>query len=79
MKSNGDCEKFELSIHSFQKLFEGFAHYFSYPLELLQEARESQQKVVVYSQYFSMLDIIEHYLREEGIGFASLLCELSSH
>lgn len=41
-------------------------------VELLQEARESQQKVVVYSQYLGMLDIIENYLKSEGIGFASL-------
>lgn len=41
-------------------------------IELLQEARESQQKVVVYSQYLGMLDIIENYLKDHGIGFASL-------
>lgn len=41
-------------------------------LELLREARESGQKVVVYSQYLGMLDIIENYLKEESIGFASL-------
>lgn len=41
-------------------------------LELLSEARASQQKVVVYSQYLGMLDIIENYLKKEGIGFASL-------
>jgi superfamily II DNA or RNA helicase len=41
-------------------------------VELLQEARESQQKVVVYSQYLGMLDIIENYLKAEGIGYASL-------
>ena len=41
-------------------------------VELLQEARESQQKVVVYSQYLGMLDIIEKYLKSEGIGYASL-------
>lgn len=41
-------------------------------LELLQEARESQQKVVVYSQYLGMLDIIESHLKEHNIGFASL-------
>lgn len=53
--------------------------YQSYPsgkwelfLELLQEARESQQKVVVFSQYLGMLDIIEKYLSEQKIGFASL-------
>lgn len=41
-------------------------------IELLQEARESEQKVVVYSQYLGMLDIIETYLKEQGIGFASI-------
>lgn len=41
-------------------------------LELLDEARESQQKVVVFSHYLSMLDIIEDYLKEHGIGFASI-------
>ncbi len=41
-------------------------------IELLNEARESQQKIVVFSQYLSMLDIIERYLREKNIGFASI-------
>ncbi len=41
-------------------------------LELLREARESQQKVVVFSQYLAMLDIIENYLTEQQVGFASL-------
>jgi len=41
-------------------------------LELLEEARESRQKVVVFSHYLSMLDIIEDYLKEHGIGFASI-------
>ena len=40
--------------------------------ELLREARESQQKVVIFSQYLTMLDIIESYLQDQGIGFASL-------
>ncbi|MBS0272690.1 MAG: DEAD/DEAH box helicase [Proteobacteria bacterium] len=41
-------------------------------VELLREARESQQKVVIFSQYLGMLDIIEDYLREQQIGFAAL-------
>lgn len=41
-------------------------------LELLNEARESQQKVVIFSQYLHMMDIIEEYLEETGIGFASI-------
>lgn len=41
-------------------------------IELLNEARESQQKVVVYSQYLNMLDIMQNYLTEAGIDFASI-------
>lgn len=41
-------------------------------IELLSEALESGQKVVVFSQYLAMLDIMELYLQEKGIGFASL-------
>lgn len=41
-------------------------------VELLMEARESQQKVVVFSQYLGMLDIIEAYLAESDIGFAAV-------
>lgn len=41
-------------------------------LELLKEARDSKQKVVVYSQYLGMLDIIESYLEEEKIGYAAI-------
>lgn len=40
--------------------------------ELLQEARDSGQKVVVFSQYLEMLNIIESYLKKLGVGFASL-------
>lgn len=41
-------------------------------IELLNEARESQQKVVIFSQYLNMLDIIQYHLTENGIGFASI-------
>ncbi|MBA3958404.1 MAG: DEAD/DEAH box helicase [Parachlamydiaceae bacterium] len=41
-------------------------------LELLNEARESQQKVVIFSQYLHMLDIIEEHLNEHEIGFATI-------
>lgn len=41
-------------------------------VELLAEARESDQKVVVFSQFLKMLDIIEAYLTKEGIGFAGI-------
>ncbi len=41
-------------------------------VELLSQARESQQKVVIFSHYLSMLDIIEAYLKDQGIGFATI-------
>lgn len=41
-------------------------------VELLNEARESEQKVVVFSQYLGMIDIIEAHLNESGIGYASI-------
>lgn len=40
--------------------------------ELLHEALGSEQKVVVFSHYLGMLDIIESYLLENGIGFSGL-------
>ena len=40
--------------------------------ELLREARESHQKVVVFSQYLGMLDIFEDYLTSQDIGFATI-------
>lgn len=41
-------------------------------VELLAEARDSGQKVVVFSQYLEMLAIIESYLKKKGIGFATI-------
>lgn len=41
-------------------------------VELLYEARDSGQKVVVFSQYLNMLAIIESYLKKKGIGYASI-------
>lgn len=40
--------------------------------ELLSEARESGQKVVVFSQYLSMLDIIEDHLSKNNVGYAQI-------
>lgn len=41
-------------------------------VELLDEVRESGQKLVVFSQYLGMLDIIEKHLKAKNIGFASV-------
>ncbi len=39
---------------------------------LLPQCLESGHKVVVFSQFTSMLDLIEHWLRDEKIGFVGL-------
>jgi superfamily II DNA or RNA helicase len=41
-------------------------------VELLQETRASGQKLVVFSQYLGMLDIIESYLQSEKIGYSTI-------
>lgn len=41
-------------------------------LELLKEARESGQKVVVFTQFLAMLDIMEAYLKEHHISYATI-------
>ncbi len=41
-------------------------------VELLEEAQESGLKVVVFSQYLSMLDIMAKYLDSKGIGYAQV-------
>jgi SNF2 family DNA or RNA helicase len=41
-------------------------------IELLSESLDSGQKVVVYSQYLKMLDIMESYLTERKVEFAKL-------
>lgn len=41
-------------------------------VELLQEARDSGQKVVVFSQYLNMLGLIEEHLIQNNIGYATI-------
>lgn len=41
-------------------------------IELLHEVRDSGQKLVVFSQYLDMLDMIETYLKEHNIGYAGI-------
>ncbi len=40
--------------------------------ELMEEALEGEAKVVVFSQYLEMLDLIEDWLRGKGVGFSGL-------
>ncbi len=41
-------------------------------VELIEEARQSKQKIVVFSQYLGMLDIMEDYLKENNIKYATI-------
>jgi superfamily II DNA or RNA helicase len=60
---------FQKDVENYQNYASGKWNLFK---ELLNEALDSEQKVVVFSQYLSMLDIMERYLSERGIGFASV-------
>ncbi|MBW1699838.1 MAG: DEAD/DEAH box helicase [Deltaproteobacteria bacterium] len=41
-------------------------------IELLSESLESGQKIVVFSQYLGMIEIMKQYLTEKGVGWVSL-------
>ena len=41
-------------------------------VELLEETRGSGQKLVVFTQYLNMMTIIETYLKEQNIGYATI-------
>jgi len=41
-------------------------------VELLEETRGSGQKLVVFSQYLDMMTIMENYLKEQKIGYATI-------
>lgn len=40
--------------------------------ELLSECLDSEQKIVVYSQYVGMIDIITRYLADQNVGYVAL-------
>ncbi len=56
-------------IKNYQKYSSGKWDLF---IELLSEARDSNQKVVVFSQYLGMIEMIEAYLKKKKIGYASI-------
>jgi SNF2 family DNA or RNA helicase len=41
-------------------------------VELLQETRDSGQKLVIFSQYLDMLDMMEVYMKDNKIGYAGI-------
>lgn len=57
------------NIEEFEKHESGKWDYF---VELLEENRASGQKLVVFSQYLGMLDIIELYLQRQNISYATI-------
>jgi len=59
----------EGSVNDYQRLQSGKWELFT---ELLSESLDSGQKVVVYSQYLGMLNIMEAYLAERKVEFAKL-------
>lgn len=59
---HGDIKNYEKYASSKWKLF----------LQLLHQALDSKQKIVVFSQYLGMLDIIQAYLNSIGVQFSSL-------
>jgi SNF2 family DNA or RNA helicase len=59
---NKDVKNFEKYNSSKFELFK----------ELIEEANQSDQKVVIFSQYLNMLQIIKDYLKQKNIAFASI-------
>jgi len=48
-------------------------------IEKIGEIIESEQKVVIFSQYTEMLNIIENYLTQKQIGFSKIIGGMSQH
>ena len=59
---HGDIENYEEYKSGKWELF----------VELLEESRRSKQKVVVFTQYLGMMDIIEKYLKSNGIKYSAI-------
>lgn len=60
-------------------LFHGADHYRAFPsakwdlfVELLENLLDSGDKVVVFSQYLGMIDLIQQYLNDQGIGHVGI-------
>ncbi|HEV7738115.1 MAG TPA: SNF2-related protein, partial [Chlamydiales bacterium] len=63
------CDHPSLIFDDTKRYFEHESGKWDLFVELIHEARDSGQKVVVFSQYLDMLAIIEEYLKKKGIGF----------
>ncbi len=64
------CDHPSLIYKDIDKYFEHSSGKFDLFIELLDEAKESSQKIVVFSQYLGMIKIIEDYLKKKSIGYA---------
>ena len=66
------CDHPSLIIEDTADYFEHSSGKWDLFIELLQEARDSGQKVVVFTQYLKMMDIIKQYLRGQHIEYAEI-------
>jgi len=66
------CDHPSLIYKDINKYFEHSSGKFDLFIELLNEAKESSQKIVIFSQYLDMIKIIENYLKKKSIGFAMI-------
>nr|NGX53149.1 ATP-dependent RNA helicase SrmB [Candidatus Anoxychlamydiales bacterium] len=66
------CDHPSLILKDIDKYTDHESGKFELFIELLNEAKESSQKVVVFSQYLNMIEIIKKYLKKKSIGYACI-------
>jgi SNF2 family DNA or RNA helicase len=64
------CDHPSLILEDFSQYMEHESGKWDLFVQLLSEARDSHQKVVVFSQYLEMLGMMEKYLKKQKIGYA---------
>jgi SNF2 family DNA or RNA helicase len=64
------CDHPSLIYKDIDKYSEHASGKFDLFVELLDEAKESSQKIVIFSQYLNMIKIIEDHLKKNSIGYA---------
>lgn len=75
MKLKQVCDHPSLIYKDINKYHQHESGKFALFEHLLSEARDSQQKVVIFSQYLDMIAILEKYLKKKRIGYAILTGE----
>ncbi|MEI6241799.1 MAG: DEAD/DEAH box helicase [Chlamydiota bacterium] len=67
------CDHPSLVLHDIKNFTRHSSGKWDLFVELLEEALDSDQKIVVFSQYLEMIGIITSYLQKKKIGFASII------